>query len=325
MPEKIISEKHISYTKILKKQALLLGMLGIVVFFSLVTKNFFSTSNLLLILQQASIVGIAGCAMTFVLIAGNFDLAMGATITLSVLLSIDLHDKWGPLPAVLIAVAACVVVGVITGYFVGYLKIHSLIVTLGMMSILGGLMMLYTGGALTWVDDPRTTWFAVFGRETVFGVPVQVIILAAAVLLFEFILKKTTFGIKVQAVGGNASAVRFSGINDKKVVMTTFILSGIMAAIAGLVMASRTMQYQTEIAFGYEFEVLAAVILGGASLAGGEGSVVRTLLGVLIMTSLKNGFLMIGLPYYFQWIVQGGVIMLMVWLDGISKRKEGLI
>ncbi len=322
MASKSISRKPL--TGILKDQALLLGLLGIIVFFSLVTKNFFSTSNLLLIMQQASIVGIAGCAMTFVLIAGNFDLAMGATITLSVLFSIDLHDKWGPLPAVLVAVAACVLVGIINGYFVGYLKIHSLIVTLGMMSILGGLMMLYTGGALTWVDDPKSTWFSVFGRETVLGVPVQVIILVVMVIIYEFVLKRTTFGIKVQAVGGNASAVRFSGINDRKIVMITFVLSALMAALAGIVMASRTMQYQTEIAFGYEFDVLAAVILGGASLAGGEGSVVQTLIGVLIMTSLKNGFLMIGLPYYFQWIVQGGVIMLMVWFDVMSKRKEGL-
>lgn len=324
MPSRTIVKKRTSFGGILKKQALLLGLLGIIVFFSLVTKNFFSTSNLLLVLQQASIVGIAGCAMTFVLIAGNFDLSMGATITLSVLLSIDLHDKIGPLPAILIALAACTIVGIINGFFVGYLKIHSLIVTLGMMSVVGGLMMLYTGGLLSWVDDPKSTWFSVFGRGDVFGVPVQVIILVLAVGLMEFILKKTTFGIKVQSVGGNASASRFSGINDKKVVMITFIMSGIMSALAGIVMASRTMQYQTEIAFGYEFNVLSAVILGGASLAGGEGSVVRTLIGVLIMTSLRNGFLMIGLPYYFQWIVQGVVIMLMVWIDGVSKRKEGL-
>lgn len=324
MPSRTIVKKRTSFGGILKKQALLLGLLGIIVFFSLVTKNFFSTSNLLLVLQQASIVGIAGCAMTFVLIAGNFDLSMGATITLSVLLSIDLHDKIGPLPAILIALAACTIVGIINGFFVGYLKIHSLIVTLGMMSVVGGLMMLYTGGLLSWVDDPKSTWFSVFGRGDVFGVPVQVIILVLAVVLMEFILKKTTFGIKVQSVGGNSSASRFSGINDKKVVMITFIMSGIMSALAGIVMASRTMQYQTEIAFGYEFNVLSAVILGGASLAGGEGSVVRTLIGVLIMTSLRNGFLMIGLPYYFQWIVQGVVIMLMVWIDGVSKRKEGL-
>jgi ribose transport system permease protein len=163
----------------LKKQALLIGLLAIIVFFSLVTKNFFSVSNLMLVLQQAAVVGIASCAMTFVLIAGNFDLAMGATITLSVLLSIDLHDKLGPLPAVLIALAACVLVGMCSGFFVGYLRVHSMVITLGMMSILTGLMLLYTGGGLSWVDNPPATWFRFFGRGSVFGIPVQVILLLA--------------------------------------------------------------------------------------------------------------------------------------------------
>jgi len=315
-PQKFISE-------FLKKQALLIGLLAIVVFFSLVTKNFFSKSNLMLVLQQAAVVGIASCAMTFVLIAGNFDLAMGATITLSVLLSIDLHDKMGPLPAVLIALAACVLVGMCSGFFVGYLRVHSMVITLGMMSILTGLMLLYTGGTLRWVDNPPATWFRIFGRGSAFGIPVQVILLLAFIIIFEFVLNKTTFGIKVQAVGGNADAVRFSGLSDKRIVMTTFVLSGLMSGIAGLVMASRSMQYQTGIAFGYEFNVLSAVILGGTSLAGGKGSVYGSLMGVLIIIALTNGFLMIGLPYYFQWVIQGFVIVVIVWIDVSSKRREG--
>jgi ribose/xylose/arabinose/galactoside ABC-type transport system permease subunit len=224
----------------IKKQALLIGLLAIILFFSLVTKNFFSVSNLMLVLQQAAVIGIGSCAMTFVLIAGNFDLSMGATITLSVLLSIDLHDKLGPLPAVLIALAACVLVGMCSGFFVGYLRVHSMVITLGMMSILTGVMLLYTGGGLSWVDNPSATWFRVFGRSSLLGIPVQVILLLAFIGIFEFVLNKTTFGIKVQAVGGNADAVRFSGLNDKQIVLTTFILSGLMSGIAGLVMASST-------------------------------------------------------------------------------------
>ncbi|MFP3091009.1 ABC transporter permease [Treponema sp. TIM-1] len=312
------------FSEFIKKQALLIGLLAIIVFFSLVTDNFFSVSNLMLVLQQAAVVGIASCAMTFVLIAGNFDLSMGATITLSVLLSIDLHDKLGPLPAVLIALAACVLVGMCSGFFVGYLRVHSMVITLGMMSILTGTMLLYTGGGLSWVDNPSATWFRVFGRDSLFGIPVQVILLLVFIGIFEFILNKTTFGIKVQAVGGNADAVRFSGLNDKQIVLATFILSGLMSGIAGLVMASRTMQYQTGIAFGYEFNVLSAVILGGTSLSGGKGSVYGSLLGVLIIIALTNGFLMIGLPYYFQWVMQGLVIVVIVWIDISSRYREGL-
>lgn len=309
--------------KAVKNQALLISLIVIAAFFSVVTDNFLSKTNLMLIFQQACIVGIAACAMTYVFVAGNMDLSAGAVITLAVLLSVDLHDKLGPLPAVLIAVAACLLVGVVNGLIIGYLKVHSMIVTLGTTMILSGVMLRYTGGQLTWVDNPGDTWFRFFGRETLLGVPVQVIILLVAVVVFEFVLKRTTFGVKVQAAGGNASALRYSGSDDRKIVLATFILSALMAAVAGLVMGSRTMKYQTEIAFGYEFDAISAVILGGTSLSGGYGSVYKTLIGVLTMQSLYNGFLMLGLPYYFQWIVQGLVILLMVLVDVLSKRKEG--
>ena len=310
--------------KILKNQALLLGLIVVFAVFSLTTDNFMSKANLLLILQQATIVGIAGCAMTYVIITGNMDLCMGATITLAVLLSIDLHDKLGPTLAVIIAVLACLVVGVINGLLVGYLKIHSMIATLGMQTILSGAMLLYTKGQLSWVNNPKETWFRFFGRVKVGGVPMQVIILIVLVIVFEYILKKTTFGTNVCAVGGNALAVRYNGSDDRKIVLGCFVISSLVGALAGLVMGSRTMKYQTEIAFGYEFDVISAVILGGTSLNGGKGSVVKTLLGVLIITSLNNGFLMFGLPYYFQWVIQGVIILVMVLFDVIAKRKEGI-
>ncbi len=318
------ADKLTGVKKVFMNWALLLGLIGIVAIFSLITQNFFSISNLMLVLQQSSIVGIAACAMTFVIITGNFDLSMGATITTAVLLSVDLHDKLGTLPAVLIAVAACLIVGLINGYIVGYIKVNSMIITLGTMMILKGAILLYTGGQLSWVASPKTTWFQFFGRADVLGIPMQVLLLAMCVILFEFVLKRTTFGVKIQAAGGNASALRYSGTDDRKIVLIAFVLSALMSALAGLIMGSRTMKFQQEIAFGYEFDVISAVILGGASLTGGSGSVVKTLIGVVILTVLQNGFLMIGLSYYFQWLVQGIVILFMVFIDVTAKRKEGL-
>ena len=311
--------------RLLKDQALLIGLIVIIVVFSLVTDNFWSKANILLILQQACVVGIAACAMTYVFIAGNMDLSVGALITMSVLISVDLHDKIGPALSVILALAFCMIVGLLNGYIVGYLKVHSMIVTLGMTMIMNGVMLLYTGGQLSWVDNPNATWFRFLGRESILGIPIQVIILLVSVIIFEFLLKKTTFGVKVQAAGGNADALKYSGTDDKKIVLITFVLSALMAAVAGLVMGSRTMKYQTEIAFGYEFNAISAVILGGTSLNGGSGSVYKTLIGVMIMTSLYNGFLMLGLPYYSQWVVQGVVILIMVLFDVVSKRKEGLV
>jgi ribose/xylose/arabinose/galactoside ABC-type transport system permease subunit len=321
----IKSEGHgrIPY-RVLKQQALLIGLILIIIFFSFITKNFFSVQNLQLIIQQAAVVGIASCGMTFVLVTGNFDLAMGANITLGVLLSLDLHDKYGALAGVIAALAVCTLVGACSGFFVGYLRVHSMVITLGMMMILTGVMLVYTGGRLTWVNDPDSTWFRVFGRASIGGVPIQAIFLIVFVGVFEFVLRKTTFGIKLQAVGGNANAVRYSGLNDRRTIMQAFILCGLMSGVAGIVMGSRNMQFQLGIAFGYEFDALSAVILGGTSLLGGSGSVVKSLIGVFIISSLSNGFLMIGLPYYFQWVVQGLVIVFVVWADVLSKRKEGL-
>jgi ribose transport system permease protein len=309
--------------RFVSNHALLIGFFVIIIFFSLATNNFWSKANLLLLLRQACVVGIAACAMTYVFIAGNMDLSVGALITLSVLISVDLHDKIGPLPSILLAIACCIVIGIINGFIVGYLKVHSMIVTLGMMMILRGVMLLYTGGQLTWVDNPNETWFSIFGRGTVLGIPFPAIMLFVFVIIFELVLKKTTFGIKVQATGGNPNAVKYSGIDDRKIVLITFIFSALMSAIAGLVMGSRTMKFQIEIAFGHEFSAISAVILGGTSLSGGFGSVYKTLIGVLIMASLYNGFLMLGLPYYFQWIVQGVVILIMVGFDVLTKKKEG--
>jgi ribose transport system permease protein len=314
-----------SIREIVKTQGLLLALVVILLVFSLGTKAFLSVNNLILILKQVSIVGIIACAMTYVIIAGNLDLTVGSLVSMATLVSVSLHDKFGPLMSIVVPLIVGVASGAICGYIVGYLKLNSLIVTLGMLSILHGTTMLYSGGGVRIIAFPEKTWFGFLGRGVVFGIPFQVILYAVSIFFFQLILKRTVFGKQMMAVGGNANASRYTGINDRKTVLITFILSGFMSALAGVILASRVMQVQPKLGVGYEFDVITGVILGGTSLLGGEGSVVKTFLGVLILGVLQNGFIMIGLPYYSQWIVQCIVIVLVVWLDITSRRSEAAV
>lgn len=306
---------------LIKKQLLFISLLALLLIFSLASDKFFSITNLVLILSQVSIVGLVACAMTYVMIGGNFDLTVGVVITMGALLSIDLHDKIGPVWGIVLPLIVGLCTGAICGFFIGYLKINSLIITIGLSSIIQGTTLLYTSGRQAQIKAPDETWFAAIGRGTIGKIPVPIVLLIIAVVIFYFVLKKTTFGTKLYAVGGNAIASRFSGINDRKIILITFLLSGFMAALAGVVLGSRLMTFQLNLGNGYEFDVLSGVILGGTSLAGGEGSVVRTFIGILIIGVLANGFIMLGFQYYFQWIIQGIIIIGVIYADSVSKRN----
>jgi ribose transport system permease protein len=267
-----------SIREMVRTQGLLLALIVILIVFSIGTRAFYSANNLILILKQVSIVGIIACAMTFVIIAGNLDLTVGSIVSMATLVSVSLHDNFGPLMSIVVPLVVGLLSGAICGFVVGYLKLNSLIVTLGMLSILHGTTMLYSGGGVRIIKFPEQTWFGFLGRGVVFGIPFQVILYAVFIILFQIILKRTVFGKQMMAVGGNANASRYTGINDKRTVLVTFLSSGFMSALAGVILASRVMQVQPKLGVGYEFDVITGVILGGTSLIGGEGSVIKTFL-----------------------------------------------
>jgi len=308
----------------IKKQGIVLALVIIVLFFSLTAEQFFKLDNIITILRQISIIGVIACGMTYVIIGANFDLSVGSLVSLTCIIAISLHDKLGPVPAVAIALVVGLISGVISGLLVGYLRLNSMITTLGMMGILQAITLLYSGGKYSTLADPANSWLAQLGRGSVIGIPIPVIIYIICIIIIELILKRSMFGRQLIAVGGNGTASRFTGINDRKVVLMTFVLSGVMSAMGGILLGGRVGAAQNTIGEGYEFEVITGVILGGTSLLGGSGSVVKTFVGVLIMGVLKNGFVMIGFPYYIQWIAQWLIIVLVVWIDVASKRKKVL-
>lgn len=308
----------------LEKQGLIIAFLIVVVFFSLSSEAFLSYKNIMLILRQVSVVGTIAIGMTLVIIAGHFDLSVGSLASLTAVVVISMHDVVGPIPAMAISLVVGLISGAIAGYLIGYLKLNSMIVTLGFLAALQAITLIYTGGKYTRVVAPEETWFGTIGRGFVLGVPVPVIILAVLILIFTIIMTKTVFGRQIFAVGGNSKASKFSGINDSKIVMIIFMISGLLTGVAGIILGSRLMAAQNYLGQGYEFQVISGVILGGTSLAGGEGNVFKAFIGILIIGILKNGFILLGFPYYTQWVAQWVIVLAVVWIDVASKRGKVL-
>ena len=305
-----------------KRNGLLLAFAFFLAVTALNAPAFLTVGNILDVLRQVSIVGTIAIGVTFVVITGRFDLSVGSGLTLLTVIVVDQNNIVGPLGAIIMAIFGGLMVGVWNGLLIGYLKFNALIVTLAMLSLLQGLTLWYSGGANVNVHNAQTTWYAFFGRGDLFGVPVPVWILLVGGAIASFALMKTRFGRSVFSVGGNETTSKFSGINAPKIVLLSNIISGFATACAAIIMGSRVMGAQSTIGQGYELNVLAGIILGGTSLLGGSGSIWRTIVGVAMLGFIQNALLLMGFPYYIQWLVTWVVIILAVWIDLAAKRGK---
>lgn len=312
--------QRLDLPRLAREQGILIAFalfLGVV---ALNAETFLTTDNILSVMRQVSITGVMALGVTFVVICGRLDLSVGSALSLTTVLVVDLHDKIGPGPAVLVALAAGMLVGAFNGFLIGFLKLNSLIVTLGMLSTLQGVTLIYTGGKNVSVANPQQTWFAVFGRDYLLGVPVPVLIFLGAGAVLGIVLTRTSYGRQVFAVGGNETASRFSGVRAATIIFSAYVISGLTVAMGAIIMGSRVMGSQNNVGEGYELQILAGVILGGTSLLGGSGSIFRTVIGISMLGFIQNGLLLLGYPYYVQWLVTWAVIIIAVWLDVASKR-----
>lgn len=306
--------------QVARQQGILLAFLLFLIIVAFNSSSFLTPDNILQVLRQVSILGVMALGVTFVVICGRLDLSVGSMLSLTTVLVVSLHDQIGPGGAILVTLFAGVLAGCVNGFLVGVLKLNSLIVTLGMLSTLQGVTLLYTGGKNVSVANPDATWFAVFGRDYLFDIPVPVIIFLGGAAILGIVLQRTSYGRQVFAVGGNETASRYSGVHSARIIFSAYVLSGLTTAVAAVIMGSRVMGSQNNVGQGYELDVLAGIILGGTSLLGGSGSIFRTVVGIVILGFIENGLLLLGFPYYVQWLVTWGVIIGAVWLDVASKR-----
>ncbi|GGB99856.1 sugar ABC transporter permease [Marivita lacus] len=306
--------------EVLAKQGILIAFVVFMIVFALANQRFIAIDNISGVIRSSAILGVMALGVTFVVIGGNLDLSVGSMMSFSTIVVLDLHDKIGPTLAIPAMFGLTMALGAFIGFLVGYLKLNSLIVTLGMLSAIHGLTLTWSGGQNMDIADKAGTWFSVFGQGRVAGVPVPILIFAGLAIVLSLVLSKTPFGRKVYAVGGNGKAATFSGIPRARIVFMTYLISSFCVACAGLLQASRSLGSQNTVGQGMELEVLAAVILGGASLLGGSGTIFKTVIGVLILGFIQNGLLLMGLAFYVQYVVTWLIIILAVWLDIAAKR-----
>jgi len=306
----------------LARQGILVAFVLFMIGFTLANERFLDPDNVLGVIRSSAILGVMALGVTFVVISGNLDLSVGSMMSFSTIVVLDLHDKIGPALAIPAMFAMTLALGALIGILVGYFKLNSLIVTLGMLSAIHGLTLTWSGGKNMDIADKERTWFGVFGQGEALGIPVPILIFLLLAAALGTVLAKTSFGRKVYAVGGNGVAATFSGVRRARVVFSCYLMSAFCVATAGLIQASRSMGSQNTVGQGMELEVLAAVILGGASLMGGSGTVFKTVIGVLILGFIQNGLLLVGLQFYVQYVVTWVIIILAVWLDIAAKRGK---
>ena len=288
--------------------------------FAIANSRFLSLANFMNIFQQVAVVAIAAFGMTWVILLGEIDLSVGSIIAVAGMVGAQSLALGTGFPAaLLITVAAGAILGAINGLLTARLLLPSFIVTVATMSIYRGLVSLPTGGAPLMISDPN--WQAI-GASHFLGVPLIIWILLVLFLANHIALSMTVFGRETYLTGGNREAALYSGIRVNRIKIIIFTLSGVMSAIAGILLSSRLYSAQTNAGLSYELDAIAAAVLGGTSLSGGVGTMPGTLIGALIIGVLNNGMNMLSVPYFYQLIVKGVVIIIAVWLDVRAKRRK---
>lgn len=300
-----------------------LGMVIILVLLSvgmaIFAPHFLETSNMLNIFKQVSITAILAAGMTLVILTGGIDLSVGSTVALSGVISVMITNAGvNPLIAMLAGAAIGLVAGAINGYLTAVPKLPSFIVTLGSMTYLRGLALVISGGYPLVLTNET---FKFFGAGKILGIPTPIYIMTLVYIIMFFVLKYTMFGRHVYAVGGNEEAARLTGIKVERTLIKVYSISGLLAGIAGVVLAGRLFSGQPTAGNMAELDAIAAVILGGTSFVGGFGRIQGTIIGVLIIAVLNNGLTLLNVDSYWQKVIMGGVIVVAVLLDRIRGRK----
>ncbi|PAW34425.1 ABC transporter permease [Pantoea vagans] len=282
------------------------------VVFSLITGNFLSSANWLNIIRQSAPLLIVATAMTLVITTGGIDLSVGSTLALVGALSAIALNNWGlPWPVVLLGgLLLGALVGAINGFFIAYEGIPAFIVTL---AVVRGVALLVTQGYS--IPIPVDSLFAFMGRAWVLGVPMPALIGIVVLVVGHIVLNHMRFGRYVTAIGANVEGARRSGINTKAVTMKVYILSGMAAALAGMIITARLGSGSSNQGEGFELQVIAAVVLGSTSLFGGFGTVIGTLLGALSIAIIQNGLILSHISPFYTQIATGTIILLAIWLN----------
>lgn len=296
----------------------LIGLILFAAVVSAINPRFLTMGNLLNVLRQTSINSVIAIGMTFVILTGGIDLSVGSVLAFTgALCASMLGAGIGAIPAVFLTIGAGFLLGSCSGFFVAYARLQPFIVTLVSMTFLRGATLVFTNGRPIPVRGSEL--FSSIGGGYILNVPVPIVLMVVLFAAGQYLLSRFRIGRYVYAIGGNEEAARLSGIDTARVKALVYGLSGALAALAGIIVTSRLGSAQPTAGTGYELDAIAAVVLGGTSLAGGFGKVSGTALGVVIMGVLGNALNLLNVTSYYQMMIQAAVILTAVLID---KRRS---
>lgn len=296
-------------------------LLILCVILSIASPVFLTTDNLISVLRQVSNNVFLALGMTLIMILGGIDLSVGAIVAVSGTLTVGFIVNNGM--SIPLAILCGVLIGVGLGFFNGLIisqfKLPAFIVTLATMNIAQGIAYIYSGGRSARITNES---FTLLGTGKLFGfLPLPVLYMVVLTIIFIVLLNKTRFGTNIYAIGGNREAARLSGVSIKKVEIAVYTLAGLLAALAGVVLAARMYSGQPSVGSGYEMDAIAACVLGGVSMAGGRGRISGTIFGVLIIGVVSNGLNLMGVSSFWQLLVKGLIILIAVLIDAQKGKK----
>lgn len=287
---------------------------------SVSVQYFFSWDNVVGLALSVSQIGMVACTMMFCLASRDFDLSVGSTVAFAGVLCAIVSNATG---SVAIGIGASIVagglIGLINGAVIAKLKINALITTLATMEIVRGLAFITSQGQAVGVTSEA---FFTLGSAELFGLPVPVWVTLGCFVLFGVLLNKTIYGRNTLAIGGNPDAARLAGVPVDRVRILIFLIQGVVAAVAGIILASRMTSGQPNAGEGFELNVISACVLGGVSLAGGRASISGVLIGVLIMGTVQNAMSLMNIDAFYQYLVRGAILLIAVLVDQLKNRRQ---
>lgn len=304
------------------RYGLFAALILLCVVLALSNEYFMTWGNWTDILRQTAINGILAIGMTYVVLTAGIDLSVGAILAFAGIVSASLVSGDQPHGlATGIAAALCVGggLGAINGLLVARFSVPPFVATLGMLSVARGFTFIYNGGMP--VSDLPSQFLSIGGGR-VWQIPVPVLIFVSVIVVFWLVLRTTTYGRYIYAVGGNAKSAKTSGIGTRKIIFSVYVISGLLAGLAGLVLAARTTAALPQAGLSYELDAIAAVVIGGTSLSGGAGSLGGTVIGALLIGVINNGLNLLGVSSYYQQVVKGVIIVGAVLLDASRKKNS---
>lgn len=310
-----------NFIKILRQQSILFILIFVFIILSIFAPSFITINNLINIVKQVTVIGIIACGFTLVLINADLDLSVGSLFSLTGVIAITFQQK-SIILSIIMPILIAAFVGFINGYITTKFNLSSIIVTLGMLSIIGGIALIYTNGYNVLGDDKSP--YSLIANGEIFKIPAHILIFIFIAVILLIILRLTIFGRDVYLIGTNPEAARIAGVNVNKVRILSFIICAVCVAIASIVQSARISSASPVAGSGFEFDVITVVLVGGTSFFGGRGSIYNTIVGTLLIAVLINGMILFNFPFAFQSIIKGFLIFIAMLVDIKARtRLEG--